>query len=158
MASVNYGRNAVADAELREVLQALCDSFQKNINVVRGDVIHPRKYIPPVDNWHNGNAVDFHVEGISDAAAYEKIKARHETIFSTKYGYDLFWHGQFTREKHSCLCISKFAESNIGTVRFFKGGDREENANQYWLDGEFHIFFGRGSYFGSMSAAAWRLR
>jgi hypothetical protein len=150
MASVNFNGNNVTDEEIKNVLQAIADVLGRNVNVSSGDRRKPLDVGAGKGSHHLiGTAADFHVQGLTDEMAYQKIKRFHESIFARGNRYELIWHGPNTGTKGQHVHISRFKNSSSGSVECMKEGDRPQNKNKYWTDNIFHINWGRGSYPGS---------
>ncbi len=150
MASVNFNGKNITDEEVKNVLQAIADTLGRNVNVTSGDRRKPLDVGAGKGSPHLfGRAADFHVQGLTDEIAYQKIKKFHESIFASGFGYQLLWHGPYTETTGQHIHISRFNGSTSGTVQCVKEGDRPENKKKYWTENIFTINWGRGSYPGS---------
>jgi len=98
MASVNFNGQNITDEEVKNVLQAIAEVLGRNVNVTSGNHRKPLDVGAGKGSPHlHGRAADFHVQGLTDEIAYQKIKKFHESIFARGYGYQLLWHGPLYR-------------------------------------------------------------
>jgi hypothetical protein len=149
MASVNFNGKNVTDEEVKNVLRAIATTLGRNVNVTSGNRRKPLDVGAGKGSPHlYGRAADFHVEGLTDELAYQKIKKFHESIFAGAYSYQLLWHGPYTETTGQHIHISRSYKSD-GSVQCVKEGDRPENRKKYWTENILSIAWGRGSYPGS---------
>ncbi|MEZ5428571.1 MAG: hypothetical protein R2747_20160 [Pyrinomonadaceae bacterium] len=147
MAQVNFNGKTVSDGELKEVLEAICRVFKSNVNVTSGDRSAPREDGAKDKSLHlQKRAVDFHVEGVDDGTAYEKIKLYFNHIFSNSHGYEFIWHGPYTETGGQHLHIGRYGSAYLGYVKCIKEGITPQGKKVYQKEITLNIVFGRQSY------------
>lgn len=100
MPIVNYGKYRVGDQRLRDVLERIADETSRVVRVTSGD----RDFVPSggsTSSLHLINeAVDFHIEGLSDEQAFTLLRAKRNQIFGDAKGdafrFQIIRHGPHT--------------------------------------------------------------
>jgi hypothetical protein len=129
MATVNYNGHTVTDQEVKNVLQAICDFFEADVDVTSGD----RKTVPTggsnTSAHLDGRAADFHVSGYDDGTAYLYLKVFAAAIFAGGNSYQIIWHGGLNPEIKAHLHIGKYAKTSDlwGYALFQQEGTKQSN-------------------------------
>lgn len=143
MAVINYNGKTVSDDEIKTVLRQIADLLGKDINVTSGD----RNYVPPggsPTSLHlSHRAVDFHLAGMDDGAAYQQIKINSYYIFSSSHGYEFIWHGDYTGTGGPHLHLGRFGAATPGYVRCIKEGITSTGKGVYSTEINISITWGR---------------
>lgn len=100
MCIVNYGRHMVSDQQLRDVLENIAMETGHCVRVTSGD----RNFIPKGSSstsLHNiKEAVDFHIEGLTDEEGFTQLRLRRTEIFGPTTGlgfrFQIIRHGVHT--------------------------------------------------------------
>lgn len=135
MATVNYNGRKVSDAEVKQVLQNLCDYFQANIIVTSGDRTTVPEGGSPNSLHLKFKAADFHVEGVDDGTTYLNLRnLGHSQVFIARHGYEFIWHGSYTNTSGQHLHLGRYGISPIGYVDFIQEGVTPAGTGKYPLD------------------------
>ena len=134
MATINYGTHTISDEEIKNVLQAICDFFEADVNVTSGD----RGYVPDggskTSDHLAGRAADFHVQGYDDAMAYRLMKAFPAAIFASRNSYQIIWHGGLNPQLKAHIHIGRSGgvPNNFwGLAKFQQEGTKQSNIGIY---------------------------
>jgi hypothetical protein len=134
MAAVNYNTKNVSDAGLKEILQKLAETFNKDINVSSGDRATALTVGAGAGSLHLQNrAVDFHVDGETDDNVYARIKANYATIFSSNNRYEVIQHGPYTETMGAHVHIGVYT-SGVPAVLFKQEGLTPATKKEYSIE------------------------
>ena len=135
MPTVNFNGKAVSDSEIKVVLQAIADYFERDVNVTSGDRKTALDMGGKGKSLHLQNrAADFHVEGYDDGTAYMHIKVFSSAMFSKLHGYEFIWHGPHTETTGQHLHLGRYGSATTGYVKFKKEGITTDGKGRYKLD------------------------
>ncbi|MBS1793437.1 MAG: hypothetical protein JSS81_06260 [Acidobacteria bacterium] len=128
MATINFNGKTVSDTEIKNVLQAICDFFEADVNVTSGD----RNYVPPggsPTSMHLKNrAADFHVSGYDDGTVYMYLKVFASAFFASGNNYEVIWHGIHTNTTGPHIHVARLGSTGEwGTVKFMREGTTSSN-------------------------------
>lgn len=110
MPTVNYGHYAVSDQRIRAVLENIAREVGQSVRLTSGDRnVRPKG--SPKSSLHLINeAVDFHIEGISDETAFMLIRMKRKEIFCDEKGdafrYQIIRHGSHTATQAAHIHLS----------------------------------------------------
>jgi RHS repeat-associated protein len=125
--SVRYNKHTVSDQRVRTALDGVMMSFGKTVNVVSGD----RNFVPKggaTKSAHlTGQAADFHVVGVADNTAFQKLQ---DNGSPTSEGLRLIKHGPFTQTEAPHLHLDSRNDPDSGTV-FMTEGTEKMNRGVY---------------------------
>lgn len=108
MTNVNYGHYTVSDQRLRDVLENIAREIGQGVNVTSGD----RNNIPRGSSKGSlhllNEAVDFHIQGISDETAFRMMRMKRKAIFGdakdVEFRFQIIRHGSHTATQGG-ICI-----------------------------------------------------
>jgi hypothetical protein len=123
MPIVNYGQYRVGDKRLRDVLERIADETGHVVRVTSGD----RDFVPkggsPKSLHLINEAVDFHVEGLSDELAFTLIRMKRQRIFGDAtddaFRFQLLQHGANTETQAAHLHLGFVPEGFRSSSRGF---------------------------------------
>lgn len=100
MPIVNYGSYRVGDQRLRDVLERIADETSRVVRITSGD----RGFVPKGGAGNSlhliNEAVDFHIDGLTDEQAFTLIRMKRREIFGDAEGeafrFQIIRHGPHT--------------------------------------------------------------
>ena len=94
---VRYNSYQVSDPDIQAMLEKIADLTGRVVNVTSGD----RDFVPAGGARNSDHlkkrAADFHLEGLTDEAAYAEIKTKRSAIFGASMAFQLIRHGPHTQ-------------------------------------------------------------
>lgn len=97
----------ISDAPLRQKLQVVANLFKADLRITSGD----RNYVPKGGSKTSlhlqHRAADFHVQGITDGAAFRKLKESGKLA----RGYEVIWHQATTNTGGPHLHLGRYADN-----------------------------------------------
>ena len=141
MPTVNFNGYTISDTEIQNLLQAVADFFQANVNVTSGDRNHVPKGGSKTSLHLAKRAADFHVEGIEDMTANLNIQAFCSAIFAKENGYEFIIHGAYTATGGPHLHVGRYGSDSIGYVKFKREGLTAETKNVYELHAKVPLYW-----------------
>ena len=125
--SVKYNKHTVSDARVRQALDSVMMSYGRTVNVVSGD----RDFVPKggaLKSPHlKGQAADFHVMGVADDTAFQKLQEAGSPVSD---GLRLIKHGPFTQTEAAHLHVDSRNEADASTI-FMTEGTAKTNTGVY---------------------------
>ena len=129
--NVKYNGHKVSDKSLQRALQDIANFFGKDVNVTSGD----RDFVPTggaTNSMHlKGKAVDFHVEGMSDAAVFKTLSGDNSPVGQ---GFKFIRHGAYTVTQGAHLHLESGRPTNQPS-EFVVEGLTPETKNKYSIVG-----------------------
>lgn len=139
--AVNYNGYTVSDNEVKNVLQAISDYFEADVNVTSGN----RSTVPQGGSTTSlhlvSRAADFHVDGYDDGTAYLHIKVFASAMFAMGNGYEFIRHGAYTQTGGAHLHLGRYGTAGTGYVKFKKEGLTSADKGVYTLDIEMPLIW-----------------
>lgn len=121
MPTMNFNGKGVTDTEVKDVLQAMADFFEKDVVVTSGDRGTPLNVGGKGKSLHLKNqAADFHIAGMDEGTAYLYIKVFASAMFASEHGYEFIWHGPHTETMGQRLHLGRYGSASPGYVKFKK--------------------------------------
>jgi hypothetical protein len=123
MPIVNYGKYRVGDQRLRDVLERIADETSRVVRVTSGD----RDFVPSGGSRKSlhliNEAVDFHVEGLSDEQAFMLIRMKRRDIFGNierdAFRFQIIRHGPNTETQGAHIHLGYVPEGVKGISKGF---------------------------------------
>lgn len=123
MPIVSYGSYRVGDQRLRDVLERIADETSRVVRVTSGD----RNFVPDggaPDSLHLINqAVDFHIDGLSDEQAFNLLRLKRSEIFGDATGnafrFQIIRHGPNTETQGPHIHLGIVPDGDQGKRRGF---------------------------------------
>lgn len=114
MPIVNYGSYRVGDQRLRDVLERIADETSRVVRVTSGD----RDFVPRGGSQRSlhliNEAVDFHIEGLTDEQAFTLLRMKRSKIFGDAKGdafrFQIIRHGPNTETQAGHLHLGYVPE------------------------------------------------
>lgn len=123
MPTVNYGHFDVSDQRLRDTLENIAREIGQSVRVTSGDRVGVPKGGSKRSLHLTNQAVDFHIEGISDETAFTLIRSRRKAIFGDAKGngfrYQIIRHGPHTETQGAHLHLGYVPDGRAGYLRGF---------------------------------------
>jgi hypothetical protein len=123
MPIVNYGKYRVSDERLRDVLEKIADETSRVVRLTSGD----RNFVPKGGSPRSlhliNEAVDFHIEGLSDEQAFTLIRMKRREIFGDMRGkafrFQIIRHGVNTETQGTHIHLGYVPEGVKGNSVVF---------------------------------------
>ena len=120
MPIVNYGRYIVSDQRLREALENIAMETGHVVRVTSGD----RNFVPKGSSsksLHNiKEAVDFHLDGLTDEEAFNQLRLKRTEIFGGTTGpafrFQIIRHGPYTETQGAHLHLGYVPVDRVGNA------------------------------------------
>lgn len=138
MPIVNYGKYRVGDQRLRDVLERIADETSRVVRLTSGD----RDFVPVGGSDRSlhllNEAVDFHIEGLSDEQAFTQLRLKRKKIFGEVEGNDfrfqIIRHGPNTETEGPHLHFGYVPEGHKTSARgFLEEGATPSTKGRYVL-------------------------
>lgn len=126
MTNVNCGHYTVSDQRLRDVLENIAREIGQSVNVTSGD----RNNIPRGSSKGSlhllNEAVDFHIQGISDETAFRMMRMKRKAIFGdakdVEFRFQIIRHGSHTATQGGHLHLGYVPEGGTQMRGFVSEG------------------------------------
>ena len=134
MATIYYHHHTVSHREVRRLLETISDLYGKAVHVTSGDRNHVPKGGSKTSLHLQKRAADLFVRGVDLGKTYQDLKIYISMIFDRKRGYEVIWHGAYTKTGGPHLHIGVYKNKHAGKVRFKTEGLDAASRGEYSLD------------------------
>lgn len=141
MPTVNFNGYTVSDTEIKDLLQAIADFFEADVNVTSGDRSSVPKGGSTTSLHLSKRAADFHVSGVEDLTANLFIQTFCSAMFAKGNGYEFIIHGPYTATGGPHLHVGRYGTDTPGYVKFKREGLTSDTKNVYKLHAKVPLYW-----------------
>ena len=109
---VRYNGYRVSDPDVRAMLEKIADLTGRVVNVTSGD----RDFVPAGGARNSDHlkkrAADFHLEGLTDEAAFAEIRTKRAAIFGAVMTFQIIRHGAYTQTQGAHIHLGQPEEGS----------------------------------------------